>query len=282
MKRIIAGIDFSECSINAMKHGLQLARTFNADLTLVWVNPDSTTAILSSPKKDDFKPEVEMRFDQLIDQYKDELPGNKIEYVTREGRVYDEIIKVANELEAEIIVVGTHGSSGFEEFWIGSNASKIVMASNLPVLTIREGRDVDVCLKKVSLPIDSTLESRQKTTLAAVIANNFDAEIDIMGMHTTKVYNVRRTIGDYMKQIEKYLNEEGVDYVSTDIDCTNIADATIEHAEKTKSNLIVIMTEQETSTRNLLLGPYASQIINHSPIPVLSIPPVEFIKTLSR
>ena len=282
MKRIIAGIDFSDCSINAMKHGLQLARTFNADLTLVWVNPDSTTAILSSHKKEELKPEVEIRLDQLIEQYKDQLPGNKIDFVIREGRVYNEIIKVANEMEAELIVVGTHGSSGFEEFWIGSNASKIVMASNLPVLTIREGRDVDVCLKKISLPIDSSLESRQKSTLAAVIANNFDAEIDIMGMHTTKVYNVRRTVDDYVKQVEKYLGEEGVDHRISNLDCSNIADATIEHAEKTKSNLIVIMTEQETSTRNLLLGPYASQIINHSPIPVLSIPPVEFIKTLSR
>ncbi len=282
MKKIIVGVDFSECSIGALEHGLQLAKAFKADLTLVWVNPDITTAILSSHRKEDFMPEVTYRLEQLVEENKDKLPENTIDFVTREGRVYSEIIDVANELEADIIVVGTHGASGAEEFWIGSNASKIVMASTLPVLTIREGCSKDVCLKKLSLPIDSTLESRQKATLAGLIANHFDAEIDIMAMQTTNVYNVRRTVSDYVKQVEKYYNEEGVDHKTVEINAHNIAKDTIDYAVKSGSNLIVIMTEQEKSTRNLLLGPYASQIINHSPIPVLSIPPVEFIKILSR
>jgi nucleotide-binding universal stress UspA family protein len=282
MKKIIAGIDFSDCSVNAMEHGLQLAQAFNADLTMVWVNPDGTKAILTQDKKHELSPEVQERLDDLVEQYKGQLPGNKIEYIIREGRVYQEIIEVAKEQEADLIVIGTHGCSGFEEFWIGSNASRIVMASDLPVLTIREGRKTDVSLTKIAMPIDSSLESRQKATLTAVIANKFDAKVDILAMHTSKIESLKRTVNDYVKQVGKYLDEEELNYDISEIDTTNIADSTIEHAIKSNANLITIMTEQETSTRNLLLGPYASQIINHSPIPVLSVPPVEFIRTLTR
>jgi len=57
------------------------------------------------------------------------------------------------------------------------------------------------------------------------------------------------------------------------IEADNITEATIEYAKKIDANLISIMTEQETKTSNLWLGPYASQMVNHSPIPVLSIHP---------
>ena len=57
------------------------------------------------------------------------------------------------------------------------------------------------------------------------------------------------------------------------IETDHITEATIEYANKVNANLISIMTEQETKTSNLWLGPYASQMVNHSPVPVLSIHP---------
>jgi len=51
----------------------------------------------------------------------------------------------------------------------------------------------------------------------------------------------------------------------------NISDATIDYAKKIDANLIAVMTAQETTTANIFLGPYAHQIVNHSPFPVLSI-----------
>ena len=62
----------------------------------------------------------------------------------------------------------------------------------------------------------------------------------------------------------------------------NLTDATIDYALKHDANLISIMTEQETSARNLLLGTYAQQMVNHSPIPVLCIHPQEMLVSLAR
>jgi nucleotide-binding universal stress UspA family protein len=53
----------------------------------------------------------------------------------------------------------------------------------------------------------------------------------------------------------------------------NLATVTMKHAKKRKSDLIVIMTEQEENFSGILMGPYAQQVVNHSKIPVLSITP---------
>ncbi len=282
MKKIVVGIDFSECSINALDHGLTLAAKFEADLTMVWVNPDDTKALLSNPKKSDFVALAKTEFEKLVSTYQSRLPFNTLDYQILDGRIYNKIVEYAEDEEAGIIVLGTHGASGFEEFWIGSNASRVVMSSRVPVLTIREGASFNGGPKKIVMPIDSTLETRQKATFTAILADIFDAEIHVLAVHTSAVYNMRRIVDDYVKQVVKYFDEENVNYIIENIDAKNIATATIEYGKRIGASLISIMTEQETAAINLFLGPFAQQIINHSPIPVLSQPPKEFIRTLSR
>ncbi len=80
----------------------------------------------------------------------------------------------------------------------------------------------------------------------------------------------------------KHLEEENIRYVLESVHAENLTDSTIEYALKINANLISIMTEQEISAKNLLLGPYAQQMVNHSPIPVLSIHPKDLLVSLSR
>jgi nucleotide-binding universal stress UspA family protein len=56
-----------------------------------------------------------------------------------------------------------------------------------------------------------------------------------------------------------------------ELEANNLTTSTIEYAQKIGANLISIMTDQEKATKNLLMGPFASQMVNHSPMPVLSI-----------
>jgi nucleotide-binding universal stress UspA family protein len=220
-------------------------------------------------------------FDEMIRQYQDRLPKNKLTYVIREGKVYQEIVKQADEDEAFLILAGTHGSSGFEEFWIGSNAQKIVSASRCPVITIRGGVNIKRELTRIILPIDSTPETRQKVSVTALLAKYFNAEIIVLSLYSTQVEAVRNLIGKYAKQVAAYLKENGINHRLEDMeDVDNLTDATIEYAMKTEANLISIMTEQEKTTKNLWLGPYAQQMVNHSPIPVMSIHSTEFMRSL--
>ncbi len=281
-KKILVGIDFSGCSINALEHALTIADKANADVVMVWVNkPDSSKEIFTN-QPENLRDEVEKRFDQLVEKYKPGLENNRITYLLREGKIYEEIVEVAEEIDSFLIVIGTHGASGFEAFWVGSNAYKIVSATVRPIITIRGGVDISRSISKVVLPIDSTLETRQKVPMTALIAKYFEAEIHLLAVYTTSVKEVRRRVDEYVKQVERYLDENQVKYVSVKTEAENITDSTIEYATKINANLISIMDEQERKASNLWLGPYAQQMINQSPIPVLSIHARNVVAGLSR
>jgi len=278
MRTIISAIDFSDCSINALEHAISIAAKSDSNILMLWVNnPNTTKTILSSDLSDDLLEEVEHQFTRLINKYEKELPNSRIDYIIREGKVYKEVVNQAKESEAWLIVAGTHGSSGFEELWIGSNANRIVTAAPCPVITIRTGIPIVRDLKKIVMPVDSSMETRQKVPFTSELAKLFDAEVHILATYTTTVENVRRTVMSYAKQSAKYFKEHNVKHFIVEIESDNIATTTMEYARQSDANLISIMTEQEKAASNLWLGPYAQQMVHHSPIPVLSIHPMEIL-----
>ena len=278
MSQIVVAIDFSDCSINAFLHALSIAQKCALDLMLVWVKK-APEAKDKFERSEDSSKEVVSQFEALIGKYQPDLPGHTIKYKIRTGKVYREIAAEAKQNNTMMIVVGTHGASGFEEFWIGSNANKIVAASPCPVITIRVGVDIKRPLSWIVLPIDSTLETRQKATFTGYLAKKHDAIVHILALYTTKVKAIRQNVDLYAKQVALNFDEEGVKYQFAGIEADNISDAMIEYARKIDANLISIMTEQESSTSNLWMGPYAHQTVNHSPMPVLSIKPKQVLAT---
>ena len=272
-KKILIGIDFSDCSLNALEHAITIAQRSSSGITMVWVNHLDYSKEIFSIEPKDLINEVEVKFKEIIKKYKSRLGREEFNYQIRKGKVYKEICTVADEINAFLIVIGTHGSTGFEEFWIGSNANRVVSTSRKPIITIRAGVDIDKGLKKIVMPFDSTKVTRQKLPMTALLAKFFNAEVHILGMYTSKLDDIRYRIRNYVEQAKDYLGENDILYKAEFIETDHITEATIEYANKINANLISIMTEQETKTSNLWLGPYASQMVNHSPVPVLSIHP---------
>lgn len=79
MRTIISAVDFSDCSINALEHAVNIARHSKANLLMLWVNnPYTTKTILSSDLSDDLVEEVEHQFTRLINKYSPQLPDSKL------------------------------------------------------------------------------------------------------------------------------------------------------------------------------------------------------------
>jgi nucleotide-binding universal stress UspA family protein len=271
MGKILVAMDFSECAMNAFIHALSIAQRCVCDINLVWVQKPETEKDKYVDKAEDSTRDVKRNFEDIIKKYQPELPKSKITYKIRTGKVYKEIVAEAESSEAMLVVAGTHGASGFEEFWIGSNANRIISASPCPVITIRAGIDIQHPLTKILMPIDSTVETRQKATFTAFLAKTHDAEIIVLKVYSSKSKSIRQNVDIYGAQVTRYLEQEGVKYMVDTVECENISDAYIDYAKKANVNLLSIMTEQETTASNLWMGPYAQQTVNHSPVPVLSI-----------
>lgn len=282
MKKILVAVDFSECSINALEHAITIAHKADAGIEMMFVvKPDSSKDLFTEGAQT-LSAMVKDKFDELIEKYQPKLGKNKLTYLIKQGKVYHEIVEEADKKDVFLVIAGTHGSSGFEEFWMGSNANRIVSALRKPVITIRGGVSIKRDLEKIILPLDSTPETRQKVPFTAYMASIFNAEVHVLRVYTSNVAAVIRKVDSYSEQVVKHLEEENVHYVLESVHADNLTDATIEYALKVNANLISIMTEQEITTRNLLLGPYAQQMVNHSPIPVLSMHPKELLAALSR
>jgi nucleotide-binding universal stress UspA family protein len=282
MKKILVAIDFSECSMNALEHAITIANKAEAGVEMIFVvRPDSSREMFTEGPET-LSAMVKDKFDEIVEKYQPMLGKNKLEYLIKEGKVYHEIIKEADKKDIFLVMAGTHGASGFEEFWMGSNANRIVSVIKKPVITIRGGVNINRNLEKIILPLDSTPETRQKVPFTAYMAGVFNAEVHVLRVYTSSVKAIMRKVDSYAEQVVKHLEEDNIKYVLESIQADNISDSTIEYALKVNANLISIMTEQEIAAKNLLLGPYAQQMVNHSPIPVLSIHPKELLVALSR
>jgi nucleotide-binding universal stress UspA family protein len=183
---------------------------------------------------------------------------------------------------AELIIAGTHGVTGFEQYWIGSNAYRIVSYAPCPVITVRFDYQFDHDIKNVVLPIDATPDTRQKIPFACSLAKALGASLHIVGLNSLTLKSLQRKTSGNVEQAVEYCNKEGIDHTVSEIQSPDVTRAIINHATDNKADIIAIMTEQQRSASGLLIGPQAQQLVNFSPIPVLSIQPKEIYSFTAR
>jgi nucleotide-binding universal stress UspA family protein len=276
MKQIIVAIDFSKTSLNALAFGIHVANKAGADVQMVWVDNTTSEEVVFEGFAHEERNEKVVLLKELQEKYAKSLKGGKLDFKTRKGKVYIELAQQAKSTGADLIIVGTHGVSGFEEFWIGSNAYRIVTTVPCPVITLRHDFAVGD-IKKIVIPIDSSQETRQKIPVAVQIALLFKSEIHILSLYSTPLKSVQKRVDNYARQVVEYCDERKIRHVDVAKESENVTRTTIDYAEAVGADLIAIMTEQEATTANVFLGPYAQQMVNHSPVPVLSMRAKELV-----
>ena len=142
VRRIVCAVDFSEFSDYALTYATEFANVFGAELHLIHVLelPFMPTYAMAG------LPELSVPTDQLEEQarqHMDELTKKtqaehaNVTGVVRIGSAFLEIIRYAQELSADLVVVGTHGRTGLTHMIIGSVAEKVVRKAPCPVLSVK-------------------------------------------------------------------------------------------------------------------------------------------------
>jgi len=274
MKKIIVAIDFSACSIHALEYAISIANMVKANILLVWVDSEVEHDM-------DFKPadiEVESRkekskiLDEIVLKYADRLNGS-LKYKFRKGRVYQEVSLMAKTEKADLIIVGTHGVSGYEEYWIGSNAYRIVTHAPCPVITMRQQFPIRDRIEKIVIPIDGTSETLLKLDFIKNLAQTFNAEVHVVSVFPTVIEALKRKVEENEKIAIHFLIENKINFVDQMVKSDNLTKTIVEYATKIDADLIGIMTEQGSTKTSVFLGPNAKQLISNSTIPVLNIRP---------
>jgi nucleotide-binding universal stress UspA family protein len=279
IKRILIPTDFSDTANLALDHAVNLARLVDAQITLMHVVSTFAFRVnlpevdLDESQNSKLSGAVGNKLSQIAEAITSKH-GIKVNTLVTSGRIREEVVRLADEIDADIIIIGTHGVSGLKEFFMGSNAFRIVSEAACPVLSVQKS-DKEVGFNNIVVPIDNSFHSREKLGISVRMAKTYNAKLFICGLrsydHNDEDLNAKFRMK--MKQVEDYLQEKEVEFTTSTLFCSNIAKATMDYAAEVDGDLIIIMNEQEINSTGFFMGPYAQQVVNHSTIPVLSIRP---------
>ncbi len=272
MYRIIVPIDFSEESLKGLDLAILLSSKLECKIEMVYVQKKSQDYNPGS-KEEEYK-FADKEFEKILKNYKSRLASNvALQYIIKTGRIYREVVNQAESFKDSFIVASTHGASGFEKFFIGSNAFKIITATYKPVFTIRESEAPEK-ITKIVLPLDISADTRQKVPFTTELAKWFKATVFVVTATSLQTEDINKKLAAYSNQVCDYLENAGVKYKTASLIGSNITDMVIDYASNVNADLISIMTEQ-VADGNFIMGTAAQQMLNKSPIPVLSINPKE-------
>lgn len=271
MKTILVAIDFSKNAEHALEYAVLFANKLSACIHLIWVDNTLIEESVIDIIEGETRIEKRSYMNSIIEKFQPQVQCGEMQVLLRRGRVYQEISKAAKHINADMIFAGTHGVSGYEQYWIGSNANRIVSQAPCPVVTIRSDYEFKDSIKNILLPLDSSLETKQKLPFAADLAKKFNATIHLLKIFNTPLSVIRKRIDKYGEDAVACLEEEKVNFVTEELEADNVAASIIKYSRQNKIDLISIMTDQDTTTAKKFLGPYAQQLINNSEIPVLSL-----------
>jgi universal stress protein A len=142
LKKILVPIDFSPPSKNAFKYAVRFAEEFGGELTLLYVlEPQSMTGFMAIPEGPAFVESDIVAAGKSLRSLISSLRNARIErphWKVRAGLPSHEIVEAAKEMDVDLIVIATHGYTGWKHFCIGSTAERVVRAAPCPVLVVRE------------------------------------------------------------------------------------------------------------------------------------------------
>jgi nucleotide-binding universal stress UspA family protein len=276
IKKILVPVDFTETSQIALNEAINLATLLNAKLFLINVIEFNQYTVGVAREFETMVPPIleletiaKNNMNKLVTGIESKNPI-KTESMITSGDISTEIISYSKKKKIDLIVMGTHGASGYKELFIGSNAQRVVTLSDIPVLTFQKKLS-KAGFKNILIPIDNSMHSREKVGMAMTIASAFKSKLHLVGLPDSQDKTELNKFKIKLSSVEKIIVADKLTYTTTIAKGKSLAKAAIDYAEKNKCDLIVINTGHESKITGIFLGAFAQQIVNHSSIPVLSM-----------
>lgn len=261
LKSILVPTDFTKEAHTAINHAVELADTINGEVILLHV----------VESKDDVEPaKAKLAKEQKLAH---EMEGSvPVKTMIRIGNIFDDIGDAAAEINASMIIMGTHGASGWQKV-AGSHALKVVTNSSVPFVIVQNDLMHAGGYDKIMIPLDLHNETKQKLEIVADMAKYFDSEVHIFTPKETDEFLSNKLNGN-IAWAKKYLAEKGIKSATHVSEKGNFVKNMIAAAKDLEIDLISIMNLQKNSLMGMFGSSYEQSIItNEAQIPVLCVNP---------
>jgi nucleotide-binding universal stress UspA family protein len=253
---ILVPTDFTPVGDSAVAYATQLALILNAQIDLLHVVAKGKDT--STPK---------LAIETLISKLEKSNVSAKshIEH----GNIFEDIGRVADEIQARLIVMGTHGVKGMQHM-LGSNALKVITNSDVPFIVVQKKPMKPEGFKNIVIPVDFNQEVKQSIKYAWEIGKYFQSKIHIVYVKEKDAF-IAAKIERNIPYAQELLEENGVAYEIHGMDKKDFAQQMIQKAAKLDADLITIINNHE-NIFTYFGGSFEQSIIaNNEEIPVLVI-----------
>jgi len=272
MKHLLVPCDFSEASVEAFKFAIELAVSDKSEVIVM--NTIDIPVLYEGPIMGDsyvFDPpimaELEARarkdFDHLKSKYA--KANSLVDFIIHHGSVASMIRQTIDDKKPDLIIMGTQGASGWDEFLVGSNTEKVVRHSSVPVMVIRKAPKLG-SIKDIVLP--TTLESDQADFMAEVkeLQSLFGATLHLLVVNTPG--NLMRDSGE-KQQMEKYAEQYGLkDFTINIRESFGVEEGIINFVYEVEADMLAMATHARKGIAHLFMGSITEDLVNHVDCPI--------------
>lgn len=271
MKRILVPTDFSEHAEDALKVAAQVAKKSGSEIILLHMlelphqMSDAITGGASIPETMLFMKKANETLDEISNRpYLEDI---EITEIVKMDKPIHGISQISKEYNIDLIVMGSHGSSGIEELLIGSNTEKVVRNSEIPVLVIK--KDISN-FNASNIVFASDFSEETKTAFEKLLkfTKLFDSKLHLVNICTPNSF---KPTHEAEETIKRFISDFGLANYETYIyNDTNIEKGIINFSNSINADVVAMCTHGRTGFAHFFNGSISEGLVNHAVKPVLT------------
>jgi nucleotide-binding universal stress UspA family protein len=273
MKKILVPIDFSKPSEYAARMAAKIAKKTGASITLIHLI-ELPSGVSDMGYRSRFNIPESMLYlrktKEKVLEFKKSFFSEDltVAYFIKLNNPFDGIIKYADKIDADLILMGSKGHSKFEEIMIGSNTEKIVRNSKVPVIVVKRDSK-KFSLKNLVFASNFKKENKEVFTKFLNFANAFNSKIHLLRVNTPSQFESTFTTEQKMKN---FIKEYNLPKYSLNIyNDTSIEKGIINFSRENKADLIALSTHGRSGISHLFSESVAKTLSKKALKPIFTV-----------
>jgi len=258
---VIVTFDFTEQADCALNHASYIAKQTGSEIALLHIiNNESKSKYKAGTTP--IETVLEQKLAPICLKNTAET-GIKTYSILREGSIFSKIAEVTEESKAKLVVLGTHGVRGMQHV-LGAFALKVVTSSPAPVVIVQTKKVDSNGYKTIVLPIDESVETKQKVNQAVLFAKEHNSEVHIFSKFEKDEY-LRIKVTSNANFVKNVLLSEGIKVIEAaePENSKSISREVLRYSSSVNAGLIVITTQTEKDLTDIFIGDEDVKIVNN-------------------
>ena len=293
-KNILCATDFSDFSNRTVNYGIALANEFESKLFVCHVIDLSSVAIYGEFQLDPVGLQDRIMND-ANEQLQELIGGQQIDWepLISVGHAADEISRIVEEQNMDLVISATRGRSGLKRLILGSVTERLMRTLSCPLLVVHSpdkafvaSEDQEVNIKRILIGCDFSPDSDVAFEHGLSLAQEFESELHLAHVVETSIYQqLHKTESPVeeelqqeiqtrlIKKMQDMVPEEARNWCKpqTSLLGGHPYEELVKYAEKNKIDMIVLGTRGHGLVKSLLIGSTTDRVVRNAPCPVLSV-----------